>query len=130
MRKIGINNFRFKGAPWKDQLSLAQKIDQLGFNSISMGESWGEDSLTSLAQIAAVTSNIKFGTSIVPTYGRTPANLAMTALNMDKMSRYNPMSPHSRSSDNNKKRPNEIINPIAAELPIATLMVYPNIFKT
>ena len=86
MRKIGINNFRFKGAPWKDQLALSQKVEQLGFNSISMGESWGEDSLTSLAQIAAVTSKIKIGTSIVPTYGRTPANLAMTALNMDKMS--------------------------------------------
>ena len=51
-----------------------------------MGESWGEDALTSLAQLAAVTSRIRIGTSIVPVFARSPANLAMTALNMDRMS--------------------------------------------
>jgi F420-dependent oxidoreductase-like protein len=51
-----------------------------------MGESWGEDAFTSLAQLAAVTSRIRIGTSIVPVFARTPANVAMTALNMDRMS--------------------------------------------
>jgi len=51
-----------------------------------MGESWGEDALTSLAQLAAVTSRIRIGTSIVPVFARSPANLAMAALNMDRMS--------------------------------------------
>jgi F420-dependent oxidoreductase-like protein len=51
-----------------------------------MGESWGEDALTSLAQLAAVTSRIRIGSSIVPVFARSPANLAMTALNMDRMS--------------------------------------------
>ena len=50
-----------------------------------MGESWAEDSLTSLAQLGAVTSHIRIGTSIVPVYARSPSNLAMTALNMDVM---------------------------------------------
>ena len=86
MRKLGINNFMFKGSSWKEQLELSKKIEQLGFNSISIGETWGEDALTSLAQIAAVTSKLKIGTSIIPTYGRTPANIAMTALNLDMMS--------------------------------------------
>jgi F420-dependent oxidoreductase-like protein len=51
-----------------------------------MGESWGEDAFTSLAQLAAVTSRIRIGTSIVPVFARTPANIAMAALNMDRMS--------------------------------------------
>jgi F420-dependent oxidoreductase-like protein len=51
-----------------------------------MGESWGEDALTSLAQLAAVTSRIRIGSSIVPVFARSPANLAMTALNLDRMS--------------------------------------------
>ena len=37
--------------------------------------------------------------------GTQPSGGRQLELNMDKMSRYNPMSPHSRSSDNNKKRP-------------------------
>ena len=57
-----------------------------GYSCLSMGESWGEDALTSLAQLAAVTSRIRIGTSIVPVFARSPANLAMTALNMDRMS--------------------------------------------
>src|SRR4029450_12736516 len=44
-----------------------------------------EDALTSLAQLAAVTSRIRIGTSIVPVFARSPANLAMSALNMDRM---------------------------------------------
>jgi F420-dependent oxidoreductase-like protein len=51
-----------------------------------MGESWGEDALTSLAQLAAVTSRLRIGSSIVPVFARSPANLAMTALNIDRMS--------------------------------------------
>src|SRR4029079_6922248 len=57
-----------------------------GYSCLSMGESWGEDALTSLAQLAAVSSRIRIGTSIVPVFARSPANLAMTALNMDRMS--------------------------------------------
>src|SRR4029077_13277077 len=47
---------------------------------------WGEDAFSSLAQLAAVTSRVRIGTSIVPVFARSPANLAMTALNMDRMS--------------------------------------------
>jgi F420-dependent oxidoreductase-like protein len=46
----------------------------------------GRRPFTSLAQLAAVTSRIRIGTSIVPVFARSPANLAMTALNLDRMS--------------------------------------------
>ena len=82
---IGISNLRAPGASWKDTLRMAQLAEELGYSCITTGEAWGEDAFTSLAQIAAVTETIRIGTSIVPVYARTPSNIAMTALNMDKM---------------------------------------------
>jgi F420-dependent oxidoreductase-like protein len=74
------------GMSWREIRESAILAEELGYASLSMGESWGEDAFTSLAQLAAVTSRIRVGTSIVPVFARSPANLAMTALNMDRMS--------------------------------------------
>ncbi len=84
--KIGITGLRPPGASWQDTLQIAKLAEELGYSCITMGEAWGEDAFTSLAQVAAVTEQIRIGTSIVPVYARTPANIAMTALNMDMMS--------------------------------------------
>jgi F420-dependent oxidoreductase-like protein len=74
------------GMSWREMREAAVLAEELGYSCLSMGESWGEDALTSLAQLAAVTSRVRIGTSIVPVFARSPANLAMTALNMDRMS--------------------------------------------
>ena len=74
------------GMSWEEIRAAAVLAEDLGYSCISMGESWGEDALTSLAQLAAVTRRIRIGTSIVPVFARSPANLAMAALNMDRMS--------------------------------------------
>ena len=71
---------------WQQLRDRAQAAEELGYSVITMGESWGEDALTSLAQLAAVTSRIRVGSSIVPVFARSAANLAMTALNLDLMS--------------------------------------------
>lgn len=84
--KVGLMGLRSPGMSWQDVRELAVLADELGYSSLAMGESWGEDAFTSLAQLAAVTSRIRIGTSIVPVFARSPANLAMTALNMDLMS--------------------------------------------
>lgn len=86
MTRIGITGLRPPGATWRDTIRIARLAEELGYDCITMGEAWGEDAFTSLAQIAAATETIRIGTSIVPIYGRSPANLAMTALNLDKMS--------------------------------------------
>ena len=85
--KVGLMGLRPPGSDWEVTKEIATRADQLGFSSLSMGEAWGEDAFTSLAQLATVTDRIAIGTSIVPVYARTPANLAMTALNMDVMSK-------------------------------------------
>ena len=74
------------GMSWREIRQAAVLAEELGYSCVTMGESWGEDALTSLAQIAAVTSRLRIGSSIVPVFARSPANLAMTALNLDRMS--------------------------------------------
>ena len=85
MGDVGIMGLRPPGSDWNYTKGLARLADELGYSCIAMGESWAEDAFTSLAQLGAVTSRIRIGTSIVPIYARTPSNLAMTALNMDVM---------------------------------------------
>jgi alkanesulfonate monooxygenase SsuD/methylene tetrahydromethanopterin reductase-like flavin-dependent oxidoreductase (luciferase family) len=86
MGDVGIMGMRVPGMPWRATRAAAVEAEDLGYSSLSMGESWGEDALTSLAQLAAVTSRIRIGSSIVPVFARSPANLAMAALNLDHMS--------------------------------------------
>jgi F420-dependent oxidoreductase-like protein len=86
MGDVGLMGMHVPGMSWRELREAAVLAESLGYSCISMGESWGEDALTSLAQLAAVTTRIRIGTSIVPVFARSPANLAMTALNMDRMS--------------------------------------------
>jgi F420-dependent oxidoreductase-like protein len=86
MGDVGIMGMHVPGMSWREIRESAVLAEELGYSSLSMGESWGEDAFTSLAQLAAVTSRIRIGTSIVPVFARSPANVAMTALNMDRMS--------------------------------------------
>ena len=66
MRNIGIMGLRPPGSNWSEIREMAIMSDDLGYSCITMGESWGEDALTSLSQISAVTNRIRIGTSIVP----------------------------------------------------------------
>src|SRR6266481_6295343 len=86
MGDVGIMGLHVPGMSWREIRESAVLAEELGYSCLSMGESWGEDALTSLAQLAAVTSHLRIGSSIVPVFARSPANLAMTALNIDRMS--------------------------------------------
>ena len=86
MGDVGLMGLHVPGMSWKESRDSAVLAEELGYSCLTMGESWGEDALTSLAQLAAVTSRMRVGTSIVPVFARSPANLAMTALNLDRMS--------------------------------------------
>lgn len=86
MSDIGIMGMHVPGMSWREMRDSAVLAEELGYSCVTMGESWGEDAFTSLAQVAAVTSKIRIGTSIVPVFARSPANVAMTALNIDRMS--------------------------------------------
>src|SRR5437773_11881190 len=85
MGDVGLMGMHVPGMSWREMRDAAVLAEELGYSCLSMGESWGEDALTSLAQLAAVTSRIRIGTSIVPVFARSPADVAMTALNMHRM---------------------------------------------
>ncbi len=86
MPDVGIMSLGSAGMTPRELREAAVLAEELGYRSLSVGESWGEDAFTTLAQLAAVTSRIRVGTSIVPVFARSPANLAMTALNLDRLS--------------------------------------------
>ncbi|MGQ4806965.1 putative coenzyme F420-dependent oxidoreductase [Candidatus Entotheonellaceae bacterium PAL068K] len=86
MGDVGIMSPGAPGMSWREVRDSVVLAEELGYRCVTTGESWGGDSFTSLAQWAAVTSRIRIGTSIVPVFARSPANVAMTALNLDTMS--------------------------------------------
>jgi F420-dependent oxidoreductase-like protein len=83
---VGIMSLGSASMTPREMRDAAVLAEQLGYRSLSVGESWGEDAFTTLAQLAAVTTRIRVGTSIVPVFARSPANLAMAALNLDRLS--------------------------------------------
>ena len=86
MPDVGIMSLGSASMTPREMRDAAVLAEQLGYASLSVGESWGEDAFTTLAQLAAVTTRIRVGTSIVPVFARSPANLAMAALNLDRLS--------------------------------------------
>jgi|AntDeeMinimDraft_4_1070355.scaffolds.fasta_scaffold00085_61 alkanesulfonate monooxygenase SsuD/methylene tetrahydromethanopterin reductase-like flavin-dependent oxidoreductase (luciferase family) len=69
-----------------DPTELAIEVEELGYDSIWMGELWGTSSVIKLSEIAARTNEVKIGTAIVNVFSRTPAVLAMTAATLDQVS--------------------------------------------
>jgi alkanesulfonate monooxygenase SsuD/methylene tetrahydromethanopterin reductase-like flavin-dependent oxidoreductase (luciferase family) len=67
-------------------LRLASRADQLGLDRVDVAEAWTDDAFVLLAQIAARTSRIGLGASVVSTWGRTPATIAMAASGLQRCS--------------------------------------------
>ena len=86
-QKIGlvaeIPNFPGRGMQVMEKVKIA---DELGFDSIWLGKSWGYELFTSMADLVRVTKRIKIGAGIANIYSRTPAVLASTAATLDERS--------------------------------------------
>jgi len=71
---------------WDEFSDYVIEAERMGVDSVWSAEAWGHDGATPLAYLAAKTSRIKLGSGILQTVGRTPANLAMTAMTLQSMS--------------------------------------------
>jgi len=71
---------------WDEFSTYVLEAERMGVDSVWSAEAWGHDGATPLAYLAAKTSRIKLGSGILQTVGRTPANLAMTAMTLASMS--------------------------------------------
>jgi len=65
---------------------LILEAERLGFYSVWSAEAYGSDAVSPLAYIAAFTTKIRLGTSIMQMPARTPAATAMAAMTLDALS--------------------------------------------
>ena len=84
--KLGLQLGYWGAQPPTDALPAAQEAERLGYDSVWTAEAWGSDAFTPLAYMAALTSKIKLGTSVVQLSARTPAATAMATLTLDHLS--------------------------------------------
>ena len=66
--------------------SLASHAEDVGLERVDVAEGWTHDSLIILAELAARTSRIGLGTSIISVWGRTPATMALGAAGLQRCS--------------------------------------------
>ena len=79
-------SLRLANDNWDDVAVYAVEAERLGVDYVWSAEAWGHDAVTPLAFVAARTSRVKLGTSIMQVGARTPALVAMTAMSLDAMS--------------------------------------------
>ncbi len=87
--KLGINWGYWGAAPntaLDQMVAMTQEAEKLGFETVWAAESWGSDAFSPLAYLAAHTSKIKLGTSVVQMAARTPTAVAMHAVTLDHLS--------------------------------------------
>jgi F420-dependent oxidoreductase-like protein len=75
--------------PWfspKEQIDLALRADRLGLDSVWVAEAWGQDAVSVLGHLSAVTDRIDLGSGLMQIPARTPAMTAMTAATLDVLS--------------------------------------------
>lgn len=83
--RIGVGLRRNAPDDWEGMSTFAVEAERLGVDSIWSAETWGFDGATPLAYIAARTSRVRLGTSILQIDARTPALTAMTAMSLASM---------------------------------------------
>ena len=71
---------------WKQIMETVRIADRLGYDSIWLGESWGYELFTSMADLVRVTERIKIGAGIANIFSRSPALIASTAATLDERS--------------------------------------------
>ena len=84
--KLGMVLGYWGAGPPDGFIERAQEAERLGFDSVWVAESWGNDAFTYAAYIAAHTSTIKIGTGVVQLAAQTPTATAMAAVTIDHLS--------------------------------------------
>ena len=75
--------------PWfsaEEQVALARQADEAGLDSVWVAEAWGQDVVSVLGHLTAVTERIGLGSGLMQIPARTPAMTAMTAATLDVLS--------------------------------------------
>lgn len=84
--KLGLQLGYWGKGPNPFHVPLAQEAEKLGFDSVWVAESWGNDAFSFATWMAAHTSTIRICTGVVQLSGRTPTSCAMHAVTVDHLS--------------------------------------------
>ena len=82
--KLGLH-LGYSGAELRIPVSLVQRAEALGYDSVWTAEAYGSDAATPLAFLAGKTERIKLGTAVMQVAARTPANAAMSGATIDAL---------------------------------------------
>jgi coenzyme F420-dependent oxidoreductase len=85
MSRTGLT-FGSRSGNTSEIVDLAQRAEELGYETFWLGESWGRECFTILSYIAAKTQRIGIATGIVNVFSRSPATIAQTAATLDELS--------------------------------------------
>ena len=78
-------NPNFPGG-WAQMVEKVKLADQLGYDSVWLGETWGYDLVARLTELVIATTRIKVGAGIFNTFSRSPGVIAATAATLDERS--------------------------------------------
>jgi F420-dependent oxidoreductase-like protein len=75
--------------PWfsaEEQIALAVQADREGLDSVWVAEAWGQDAVSVLGHLSAVTERVGLGSGLMQIPARSAAMTAMTAATLDNLS--------------------------------------------
>jgi F420-dependent oxidoreductase-like protein len=84
--RLGLNLGYWGMGNDADNLALARRADELGYDVVWAAEAYGSDAPTVLAYLAAQTTRIDLGAAVMQIPARSPAMTAMTAATLDALS--------------------------------------------
>jgi F420-dependent oxidoreductase-like protein len=71
---------------WNTVLENVRLADGMGYDAVWLGEAWGYELFTSLADLVRVTERMKIGAGVANVFSRSPALVAATAATLDERS--------------------------------------------
>jgi F420-dependent oxidoreductase-like protein len=71
---------------FKEAIARVQEQEKAGVDMVWVAEAYGNDAVTVMGYLAAVTERVEIASGILPIYTRTPTLLAMTAAGLDELS--------------------------------------------
>jgi alkanesulfonate monooxygenase SsuD/methylene tetrahydromethanopterin reductase-like flavin-dependent oxidoreductase (luciferase family) len=84
--KLGIVGGIAPGGDWQQSIRTARLADELGYDSLWLGETWGYELFASLSHLAHETERITLGAGIANVFSRSATVIAMGAATLDAQS--------------------------------------------
>lgn len=86
MKKIAVTFYSVLKMPIEDIIECSIAAQHAGFGYVTFAESFYRDGFSLASAVAAKTTRIELGTSVMPIYTRTPFQLAMGAATLNEIS--------------------------------------------